>query len=99
MMLRVFLTPWLQGLSASSFDYLSCSFHHGSVTGMDVCLRKPIIATCSMDKTIRVWNYENKSVFFLLLLQFLAQVFFNPFTENVYSWYLMLKIFSVHTHL
>ena len=29
---------------------------------MDVCIRKPIIATCSMDKSIRVWNYENKSV-------------------------------------
>ena len=52
----------LQGLSASAFDYLTCSFHHRSVTGMDVCPRKPIIATCSLDQTIRVWNYENKSV-------------------------------------
>jgi WD40 repeat protein len=51
-----------KGLSASSFDYLSCSFHHGAVTGLDVCLRKPIIATCSHDKTIRVWNYENNSL-------------------------------------
>lgn len=52
----------MQGLSSTSFDYLSCSFHHGEVTGMDVCIRKPIIATCSTDKSIRVWNYENKSV-------------------------------------
>lgn len=51
-----------KGLSASAFDHLSSSFHRKTVTGMDVCLRKPIIATCSEDKTIRVWNYENNSL-------------------------------------
>jgi WD40 repeat protein len=25
---------------------------------MDICLRRPLIVTCSNDKTIRVWNYE-----------------------------------------
>ena len=50
----------VQGTSSAAFDYLSSSFHQGDITGMDVCIRKPIIATCSLDKSIRVWNYENK---------------------------------------
>jgi len=25
---------------------------------MDICVRKPLIATCSSDCSIRVWNYE-----------------------------------------
>lgn len=33
-------------------------FHTDQVTGMDVCIRKPLIATCSIDKTIRIWNYN-----------------------------------------
>ncbi len=49
-----------QGTSTSAFDFLTSSFHRGEVTGMDVCIRKPIVATCSMDRSVRVWNYENK---------------------------------------
>lgn len=26
------------------------------ITGMDTCVRKPLVATCGMDRTIRVWN-------------------------------------------
>jgi len=29
---------------------------------MDICIRKPLIATCGQDKTIKVWNYEDKSL-------------------------------------
>lgn len=28
----------------------------GGITGMDTCVRKPLVATCGMDRTIRVWN-------------------------------------------
>ena len=52
-----------------------------------MCIRKPIIATCSLDKTIRVWNYENKSV---LLSHF-------PHTQQLQSPSLFL-IFHTHTH-
>jgi len=50
----------LKDVSNAAFDYLSFSFHQGEITGMDLCMRKPIIATCSLDKSVRVWNYENK---------------------------------------
>jgi hypothetical protein len=41
----------------SKFETFSQSFHHGIITGMDTCIRKPLIVTCSSDHSIRVWNY------------------------------------------
>ncbi|KAK6099155.1 hypothetical protein MT418_000606 [Batrachochytrium dendrobatidis] len=41
----------------AKFDYFLQPFHHGQITGMDTCIRKPLIATCSSDKSICVWNY------------------------------------------
>lgn len=38
-------------------EHLVCSFHHGGITGLDVCVRKPLIATCGLDKSVRIWNY------------------------------------------
>ena len=29
---------------------------------MDICIRKPLIATVSSDKTLKVWNYEEKTL-------------------------------------
>lgn len=29
---------------------------------MDICVRKPLIVTCGVDKFIRVWNYEEKTI-------------------------------------
>lgn len=37
-------------------------FHAGSIVAMDLCLRKPLIATASKDKTIKIWNYEDRTV-------------------------------------
>lgn len=35
------------------------SFHGPSpIVGMDICLRKPLLLTCSADKSLRVWNFE-----------------------------------------
>ncbi|CAN0135941.1 unnamed protein product [Lampetra planeri] len=36
--------------------------HHGAITGLDVCARKPLAATCSLDRSLRVWNYETNSL-------------------------------------
>lgn len=50
-------------------DYLITPFHSahdsmnasGSITGLDVCVRKSIIVTCGYDRTVRLWNYIDKS--------------------------------------
>lgn len=39
-----------------------CNFHSDTVTGMDICVRKTLIATCSADKTVRIWNYATRSL-------------------------------------
>jgi hypothetical protein len=36
-------------------------FHHGQITGMDTCVRKPLVVTCSTDRSLRVWNYAETS--------------------------------------
>ncbi|KAI9344641.1 quinon protein alcohol dehydrogenase-like superfamily [Obelidium mucronatum] len=45
----------------SKLEVFSQPFHHGQITGMDTCIRKPLIATCSSDKSVRVWNYLDSS--------------------------------------
>lgn len=32
-------------------------FHHNQIVGMDVCAKKPIVVTCGMDRSVRIWNY------------------------------------------
>ncbi|KAJ9467512.1 77 kDa echinoderm microtubule-associated protein [Diplonema papillatum] len=38
-------------------ECLVAPFHTAPITGIDTCIRKPLIATCSKDHTIRIWNY------------------------------------------
>ncbi|KND01929.1 uncharacterized protein SPPG_02436 [Spizellomyces punctatus DAOM BR117] len=42
--------------------YLTHPFHHGSITGMDTCIRKPLLATCGTDRSVRIWNYLDNSL-------------------------------------
>ena len=42
----------------SKYEYLICPFHSLSVSGMDVCIKKQLVATCGSDKTVRIWNYS-----------------------------------------
>ena len=44
-----------------NFDLLSQGFHSQGVTGVDTCVRKPLVATCSTDKSVRIWNYVDKT--------------------------------------
>jgi len=37
-------------------------FHQSQITGLDVCIRKQMIVTCGLDKTVRIWNYNEKTL-------------------------------------
>ncbi len=50
--------------SEEQTDMVSLPFHNGAINGMDICIRKPLIATCGVDKTIKIWNYEEKTLEF-----------------------------------
>ena len=39
------------------YDYLISGFHSHPIFSMDICLKKTIVATCSSDRTVRVWDY------------------------------------------
>jgi len=45
-----------------SFEPLFQPFHSKEITGLDVCVRKPLIVTCSTDKSVRIWNYLDKTL-------------------------------------
>ncbi|KAL8584312.1 hypothetical protein ACOMHN_014731 [Nucella lapillus] len=42
----------------ATFEVLAQAFHNGQIQGLDVCIRKPLIATCSLDRSVRIWNNE-----------------------------------------
>ncbi|XP_076326508.1 cilia- and flagella-associated protein 57-like [Tachypleus tridentatus] len=52
----------IQKTCQSTFDFLSHSNHFGSILGLDICIRKPLIATCSTDNSIHIWNFEKRSL-------------------------------------
>jgi WD40 repeat protein len=63
---RQLITLSLTGLetfkeNSDNFKRLCGGFHSEAVTGVDVCLRKPIVATSSIDRSVRLWNFVDKS--------------------------------------
>lgn len=52
---------------AMNFELLATSFHSPGesgeckITGLDTCIRKPLVVTCGMDRSVRVWNYMEKT--------------------------------------
>uniref|UniRef100_UPI003F9AAF20 cilia and flagella associated protein 57 isoform 4 n=1 Tax=Danio rerio TaxID=7955 RepID=UPI003F9AAF20 len=48
----------LQKGECAYFEYLSHSFHNNIITGLSTCIRKPLIATSSLDRSVRIWNFE-----------------------------------------
>lgn len=44
------------------FDFVHCLFHTQEITGLDICIRKQLIVTSSNDKSIKIWNYANKTM-------------------------------------
>jgi WD40 repeat protein len=41
---------------------IGLQFHNGPIVSMDICIRKPLVATAGKDKCIKIWNYEEKTV-------------------------------------
>ena len=39
------------------YDYIVFPFHSRSINGMDTCIKKNLVATCSMDKTVKIWSF------------------------------------------
>lgn len=48
--------------SKPKFDFVHCCFHTQEITGLDICIRKQLIVTCSKDRTVKIWNYVNKTL-------------------------------------
>eukprot|EP00240_Pyramimonas_obovata_P000064 CAMPEP_0118921440 /NCGR_PEP_ID=MMETSP1169-20130426/720_1 /TAXON_ID=36882 /ORGANISM="Pyramimonas obovata, Strain CCMP722" /LENGTH=1196 /DNA_ID=CAMNT_0006862159 /DNA_START=210 /DNA_END=3800 /DNA_ORIENTATION=+ len=44
-----------------NFELFTQSFHSKGITGVDCCVRKPLVATCSTDNSVRIWNYNLKT--------------------------------------
>ncbi|KAI8906392.1 WD40-repeat-containing domain protein, partial [Gorgonomyces haynaldii] len=56
--LKVNLSPSeLSKNETLKFDSFTDTFHYGSIVGLDLCIRKPLLVTCSTDKSVRLWNY------------------------------------------
>eukprot|EP00501_MAST-03F_sp_TOSAG23-6_P000811 GSMAST32.ASY1.ANO1.841.1 assembled CDS len=53
-------------LRLSNADIMSVEDMHSegnsTVTGLDTCLRKPLLASSSSDGQIRIWNYEDSTI-------------------------------------
>lgn len=49
-----------------TFDYVQGMFHKNKneITGLDTCIRKQLIVTCSRDKTVCIWDYANRRLEF-----------------------------------
>ena len=45
----------------ASFSYVMGPFHRDEITGLDVCIRKELIATCSKDRSVSIWNYATRT--------------------------------------
>ena len=52
----------------TTFELLGTRLHAPNVSGqiailgLDVCIRKPLVVTGGSDKSVRVWNFQDKSV-------------------------------------
>jgi hypothetical protein len=43
--------------SDDHYQFVGAGYHSQAITGIDVCVRKPLVATCGLDKSVRIWNY------------------------------------------
>ncbi|KAL7747058.1 Cilia- and flagella-associated protein 57 [Sorochytrium milnesiophthora] len=36
--------------------------HQSAAAGLDTCIRKPLVATCGSDRSVRIWNYQENTL-------------------------------------
>ena len=44
------------------FHTITQPFHAAPIVGLDTCIRKPLVATSSLDRTVRIWNTQEHTV-------------------------------------
>eukprot|EP01059_Diplonema_ambulator_P004009 TRINITY_DN13707_c0_g1_i1.p1 TRINITY_DN13707_c0_g1~~TRINITY_DN13707_c0_g1_i1.p1 ORF type:complete len:1204 (+),score=482.85 TRINITY_DN13707_c0_g1_i1:137-3748(+) len=44
------------------FEPLAQLFHSSPITGLDTCVRKPLVATSSKDRSIKIWNHVDHTL-------------------------------------
>ncbi|XP_051912727.1 LOW QUALITY PROTEIN: cilia- and flagella-associated protein 57 [Hippocampus zosterae] len=66
---RVFITTEHSLLLCSKtveldkYEVLGLAPHTGPITSMDICIKKPLVATaCNKDRSIKIWNFEERTV-------------------------------------
>jgi WD40 repeat protein/chromosome segregation ATPase len=47
---------------AESFNLVENLGHFEKITFMDCCVRKPLFVSCSSDKSVKIWNYEQRKL-------------------------------------
>lgn len=52
----------LSGSDDRIVEHVCQPFHSGPITGIDVCTRKPLIATCGRDGRVFLWNHQTNTV-------------------------------------
>lgn len=54
-----FNVDWSKSSEVPVFRSICQPFHAGAIVGLDCCIRKPLVATSSTDKTVRIWNTQD----------------------------------------
>ena len=49
------------GRDEAPFTPLTEEYHSGEVRSLDRCVRKPLVASCGADRSIRIWNYLERT--------------------------------------
>ncbi len=58
------LTNYLKNFESRSYEFeiLVQNYHYEPITSIDSCTRKPLIVSCSFDRSLVIWNHDTKSV-------------------------------------
>ncbi|KAK9915002.1 hypothetical protein WJX75_003504 [Coccomyxa subellipsoidea] len=58
-------------------------YHCAEITGADACVRRPVVATCALDRTLRIWHVHDRTS--ELVKQFMEEPFSVALHPGGYS--------------